>query len=191
MASRVALRSALASNRLALAPRSAPVQRRTFLKGFFGSASVPVKPTDPSVPAEGFLQGPGAKLGSVPTDLDQATGTERYELLGNMAGIDVFDMKPVLVDRMGTMADPIPVHAIIDERLVGCTGYPVDSHDLLWYSLKGEEIARCAECGCCYQLKYHNPWSEVIPEIAEQQKNAKLLPHPSHAHHHGEGEHKH
>lgn len=45
---------------------------------------------------------PGAKPGTIPTDLDQATGLERLELLGKMQGIDIFDMRPLDASRKGT-----------------------------------------------------------------------------------------
>lgn len=48
------------------------------------------------------LIGPGAAVGTVPTDLEQATGLERFEILGKMQGIDVFDMKPLDASRKGT-----------------------------------------------------------------------------------------
>ncbi|EMT70902.1 Cytochrome c oxidase subunit 4, mitochondrial [Fusarium odoratissimum] len=38
------------------------------------------------------LFGPGAAPGTVPTDLEQATGIERLEILGKMEGVDIFDM---------------------------------------------------------------------------------------------------
>lgn len=44
---------------------------------------------------------PGAKPGTIPTDLDQATGLERLEILGKMQGIDIFDMRPLPSDRKG------------------------------------------------------------------------------------------
>lgn len=44
---------------------------------------------------------PGADPGTIPTDLDQATGLERLEILGKMQGIDVFDMKPLDASRLG------------------------------------------------------------------------------------------
>jgi hypothetical protein len=42
----------------------------------------------------------------VPTDLEQATGLERFEILGKMQGIDVFDMKPLDASRKGTNPSP-------------------------------------------------------------------------------------
>jgi cytochrome c oxidase subunit 5b len=47
------------------------------------------------------LFGPGAAPGTVATDLEQATGIERVELLGKMEGIDIFDMKPLEMTRQG------------------------------------------------------------------------------------------
>jgi hypothetical protein len=44
---------------------------------------------------------PGAKPGTIPTDLEQATGLERLEILGKMQGIDIFDMRPLPSDRRG------------------------------------------------------------------------------------------
>ena len=50
---------------------------------------------------ESDLLPPGAAPGAVPTDLEQATGLERLEILGKMQGIDVFDMKPLDASRKG------------------------------------------------------------------------------------------
>lgn len=47
------------------------------------------------------LLGPGAEPGTIPTDLEQATGIERLELLGKMEGVDIFDMRPLDASRMG------------------------------------------------------------------------------------------
>lgn len=44
----------------------------------------------------------GGKPGTVPSDLDQATGLERLEILGKMQGVDIFDMKPLDASRKGT-----------------------------------------------------------------------------------------
>jgi cytochrome c oxidase subunit 5b len=57
------------------------------------------------VKSEEDLLPPGAKSGTVPTDLEQATGLERLEILGKMQGIDIFDMKPLPSDRLGKI-DP-------------------------------------------------------------------------------------
>jgi cytochrome c oxidase subunit 5b len=45
--------------------------------------------------------------------LEQATGIERYQLLGNMAGIDVFSMTPPEVTHMGTMDNPMKINSVV------------------------------------------------------------------------------
>jgi hypothetical protein len=40
----------------------------------------------------------------VPTDLNQATGLERLEVLGKMQGVDIFDLKPLDASRKGMKA---------------------------------------------------------------------------------------
>ncbi|ELU37409.1 COX5B domain-containing protein [Rhizoctonia solani AG-1 IA] len=57
------------------------------------------------------LLGEGAKPGEVPTDENQATGLERLELLGKMEGVDVFDMNPLEMTRIGTLEDPIKIYS--------------------------------------------------------------------------------
>jgi cytochrome c oxidase subunit 5b len=54
------------------------------------------------VKTEEDLLPPGGKPGTIPTDLEQATGLERLELLGKMQGIDIFDMRPLDASRKGT-----------------------------------------------------------------------------------------
>ncbi len=52
------------------------------------------------------LLAPGAKEGTVPTDLEQATGLERLEILGKMEGVDIFDMRPLDASRKGGSGCP-------------------------------------------------------------------------------------
>ncbi|PTN20304.1 cytochrome c oxidase subunit IV [Saccharomyces cerevisiae] len=98
------------------------------------------------------LIGPGAKEGTVPTDLDQETGLARLELLGKLEGIDVFDTKPLDSSRKGTMKDPIIIESYDDYRYVGCTGSPAGSHTIMWLKPTVNEVARCWECGSVYKL---------------------------------------
>jgi hypothetical protein len=58
------------------------------------------------IKTEEDLLPPGAPVGTVPTDLDQSTGLERLEILGKMAGVDVFDMKPLDASRRGERLRP-------------------------------------------------------------------------------------
>jgi cytochrome c oxidase subunit 5b len=53
------------------------------------------------IKSEHDLLPPGGKPGTIPTDLEQATGLERLEILGKMQGVDVFDMKPLDASRKG------------------------------------------------------------------------------------------
>lgn len=78
------------------------------------------------------LFGPGAKPGTVPTDLEQATGLERLEILGKMEGADIFDMRPLDASRKGTMENPIMVRSAGEEQYAGCTGSPAGSHNVTW-----------------------------------------------------------
>jgi len=53
------------------------------------------------IKTEDDLLPPGAPVGTIGTDLDQATGLERLEILGKMEGVDIFDMKPLEATRKG------------------------------------------------------------------------------------------
>lgn len=48
---------------------------------------------------------------------EQATGLERFELLGDLHGVDVFDMKPIEMTRMGTLDEPIPIFTLVRIKL--------------------------------------------------------------------------
>ncbi|RMJ24702.1 hypothetical protein PHISP_04429 [Aspergillus sp. HF37] len=121
---------------------------------------------------------PGAKPGTVPTDVEHATGLERLELVGKMQGIDIFDMRPLDASRKGTIDDPIVVNGAGDEQYAGCTGYPVDSHQVIWLTVSRDRpLERCAECGNVVKLNYIGP--EEDPHAHE------------HDHGHGHGDHGH
>ena len=83
---------------------------------------------------------PGAEPGTIPTDLEQATGLERLEILGKMQGIDIFDMRPLPSDRVGTMDNPVLVRSAGDELQCGCTGVPADSHIVRWLVVRIGEM---------------------------------------------------
>ncbi|KAK9472701.1 COX5B-domain-containing protein [Dipodascopsis tothii] len=103
------------------------------------------------------LFGPGAKEGTIPTDIEQATGLERLELLGKLEGIDIFDQKPLDSSRIGTVAEPIVVDSLTHERYIGCSGSPADSHEVEWALLRHDVIERCPECGSVYKMNYLGP----------------------------------
>ncbi|BAO38949.1 cytochrome c oxidase subunit 4 [Kluyveromyces marxianus] len=99
------------------------------------------------------LIGPGAKEGEVPTELEQATGLARLEMLGKLEGIEVFDTKPLDSSRIGTMENPIIIESYDDYRYVGCTGSPAGSHPTMWLKPTKDQVARDWETGTVYKLK--------------------------------------
>lgn len=100
------------------------------------------------------LIGKGAQPGEVPTDLEQATGLERFELLGKLEGIEVFETEPLDSSRKGTMANPVMIDSYDDYRYVGCTGSPAGAHVVMWLKPTKDKVARCWECGSVYKLNY-------------------------------------
>ncbi|KAI4199887.1 MAG: hypothetical protein LQ346_002496 [Caloplaca aetnensis] len=70
---------------------------------FEGNYLVSLSDPPGEIKSEKDLLPPGAAPGTIPTDLEQATGLERFEILGKMQGIDVFDMKPLDASRLGTI----------------------------------------------------------------------------------------
>ena len=59
------------------------------------------------------LYGEGGKAGTVPTDVEQATGLERLQLMGEMEGVKVFDDGPLDSSRLGTKKDPVLVPSYV------------------------------------------------------------------------------
>ncbi|EGX93880.1 subunit IV of cytochrome c oxidase [Cordyceps militaris CM01] len=136
---------------------STPADQAAALSGE-SSKSIGSYKTFTQVKTEDDLFGPGAKAGTVPTDLEQSTGLERLEILGKMEGVDIFDMRPLDASRLGTMEDPIKVRSAGDEQYLGCTGYPADSHVVTWLGISKERpIERCPECGSVYKMDYVGP----------------------------------
>ncbi|MCJ1388507.1 Cytochrome c oxidase subunit 4 [Xylographa bjoerkii] len=113
------------------------------------------------VKTENDLLPPGGAVGTVPTDLEQATGLERLEILGKMQGVDIFDMKPLDASRKGTLDNPIVVRSFGDEQYAGCTGYPVDSHVTIWLTMSRDRpTERCPECGNVLKMEYVGPMDD-------------------------------
>ncbi|KAF2723523.1 COX5B-domain-containing protein [Polychaeton citri CBS 116435] len=110
------------------------------------------------IKSEHDLLPPGAPPGTVPTDLEQATGLERLEILGKMQGVDIFDMRPLDASRKGTVDNPIKVKSFGDEQYLGCTGSPADSHVVIWLTVSRDRPReRCPECGSVYEMVYVGP----------------------------------
>ncbi|EPQ28024.1 uncharacterized protein PFL1_04351 [Pseudozyma flocculosa PF-1] len=101
------------------------------------------------------IQGDGSKPGEIPSDEQQATGLERFELLGKLQGEDVFDMSPLEMTHLGTTENPIMIKSYWPTRIVGCTGYPADSHDNIYLHLNRDlKFHRCPECGSVYEMDF-------------------------------------
>lgn len=119
---------------------------------FYSSAS-------PKAAAEAEVVGPGGNAESIPSMFEQSAGLERLEYLANLAQRPLFLMDPLRVDHFGTLANPIDVPSIEGSRIVGCSGFPVDSHETMWFKCEdkpGKGPARCPECGQAFAIKYVN-----------------------------------
>lgn len=89
-------------------------------------------------------------VGTIPTDLEQATGVERKELEAILSGNpDPFDLS-IKKGVPGTKEAPTLVPSMYDERIVGCV-CEEDSTSINWMVLKKGEAIRCA-CGNVFQL---------------------------------------
>ena len=55
----------------------------------------------------------GSKAGHIPIDIEQATGLERLQLIGQLHGVDLFNMGPLLITKPGALADPTLVPACV------------------------------------------------------------------------------
>ncbi|TVY90004.1 Cytochrome c oxidase subunit 4, mitochondrial, partial [Lachnellula willkommii] len=144
-----------------------PAVRRSFTTSFVRREAAPTPASGSNeskikkfqdIKTESDLLPPGAAPGTIPTDLEQATGLERLEILGKMQGIDIFDMKPLDASRKGTLDNPIVVKSFGDEQYAGCTGYPVDSHTTIWLTMSRDRpVERCPECGNVLKMEYVGP----------------------------------
>ncbi|KAK9238074.1 cytochrome c oxidase subunit VB-domain-containing protein [Lipomyces kononenkoae] len=199
--SRVAVRRAPAAFIWANAAAVRPSSSRYFSCTVRRAATTPAKPTGGEVEeVEGprvsthisevarteDLFGPGAEPGEIPSDFEQATGLERLELLSNMAGIDIWDLDPLPSHRVGTIENPIIVDSPTEQKFIGCTGSPADSHEIEWINASIYEPARCLECGSVYQLNYVGPADEIHADAskgvyfieAEEEEKSPELPKP-------------
>lgn len=110
------------------------------------------------------------------TPIEQVIGKERLDMLGTYTKTNPFLQDPITgVEKYGTFDEPIEVPSYVGRRLVGCTGFPVDSHDLMWMWVGPEQFllddaggnggggggfdfdeyppSRCLECGQAFKIK--------------------------------------
>ena len=58
----------------------------------------------------------------------------------------------------GTLEDPIMVRSFGDENYVGCTGWPKDSHGIMWNVISRKRpVERCTLCGNVFKMDYVGP----------------------------------
>ncbi|KAJ1501080.1 Cytochrome c oxidase subunit 4 [Coelomomyces lativittatus] len=99
--------------------------------------------------------------------MEQAAGLARLEYIAKLEGVKLFDMDPIYISRLGTPKDPIIVQSVDENRYVGCTGFPSDSHELLWINVtETKDVDRCPECGCCFRLAPYE-YSEIGKVLEE------------------------
>jgi len=106
-----AARSALAVSRSSI--RTMNVSRSAVNNAFSVNRSIHSTALRMAGGGPPIIQGEGSAPGEVPTDESQSTGLERFELLGKLQGVDVFDMKPLESSRLGTKKDPILVQSLV------------------------------------------------------------------------------
>ncbi|KAI8900613.1 hypothetical protein BC833DRAFT_581111 [Globomyces pollinis-pini] len=106
--------------------------------------------------------------GVLGTNYELATGARRHEFLAELRGEEAWeDMRPLIISKLGTKADPIVVSGVDSELYMGCTGtyhsifkffflgFPADSHPITFLTLREHAdglFDRCAECGSVYKV---------------------------------------
>lgn len=114
------------------------------------------KPTEAAT-EEASVVGPGGPSDRILGMYEQSAGLERLEYLSNLAQRPLFLMDPLKIDRFGTLKAPHMVQSISGQRIVGCTGYPVDSHELMWFEADvNKGPGRCPECGQAFAIEMVN-----------------------------------
>ncbi|KAJ3404047.1 Cytochrome c oxidase subunit 4 [Chytridiales sp. JEL 0842] len=133
----------------AVAPRiSSPVAR-------FSAAAVARQAT-PSTSSKDELAVPGYREeGKVATNWELATGNERYEYLKKLRGEEPWeDMKPIYLMEKPTKKNPFVIRGSDPEKYVGCTGFPADSHEAVWLTLRPHGgVDRCPHCGNAFKYE--------------------------------------
>lgn len=89
------------------APLRTAIAQRTAVRSL---ATTPLRFSEHHQP---LIQGDGSKPGEIASDEQQSTGLERFELMGKLQGIDVFNMEPLDASRFGTKANPIKVQSMV------------------------------------------------------------------------------
>ncbi|KAI8908847.1 cytochrome c oxidase, partial [Powellomyces hirtus] len=86
----------------------------------------------------------------IPTNFELMTGNERYEYIARLQGKDPWeDLQPIVLTARGTPKNPIVIKGQDPERYIACTGFPADSHEAIWLTIRdhGKRFDRCPHCG--------------------------------------------
>lgn len=117
----------------------------------FGSTSANKAGNEP-------IMGPGPgkqdpRLREVPTNFEHAVGIERLEMLSEMMGEPVDINTPLKVTKLGSLDSPTMVPTVDHhERIIGCSGFPAESHEINWVTATMESLGRCVICGHVFKL---------------------------------------
>lgn len=133
------------------------------------------QPVDPNFkPITGAGRHPSAPLFSIATPFEHLAGLQRVEYLAKLADRNIYLNQPLKVDHYGTLQDPIMVPSLYEDRVVGCSGFPKESHEFMWFICKG--VTRCIECGQAFKIE------DVSGEWHKAHGHAN---HDDHQHHNG------
>ncbi|KAJ3225609.1 Cytochrome c oxidase subunit 4 [Chytriomyces hyalinus] len=98
--------------------------------------------------------------GQIAHNWEIATGNERYEYVKRLEGEEPWpDMQPYYMKSKPTAANPFVVTGSDPEKYVGCTGFPADTHETVWLTLRSHRgVDRCPHCGNAfkYQQDHHH-----------------------------------
>lgn len=72
-----------------------------------------------------------------------------------LAGEDPWeDTRPLVLKERPTVQNPAVVLGVDTERYIGCTGWPVGSHEITWLTLRPQKdgvLDRCPHCGNAFK----------------------------------------
>ncbi|KAJ3123652.1 Cytochrome c oxidase subunit 5B [Nowakowskiella sp. JEL0407] len=117
-----------------------------------------------ATPAQGHSKEPVIpgfrEEGQIAGNFELATGVERYEYLKKLKGEDPWeDFHPVILSKPATVADPVIITGSDAERYIGCTGFPVDTHETVWLTIRDHgpgKVDRCPHCGSAFKYNQHH-----------------------------------
>ena len=87
--------------------------------------------------------------GRLPGFFESLSGYARIEYLRKLMGVKdrLYENGSLKVYAHGTAANPTYVPTQENFRIIGCTGIPKDSHELMWFRVYMDKLGRCPLCG--------------------------------------------